>query len=96
MSWGEAWDLVLVLLTDPTSRIAAAVNGWAHPLSHEAQAVLDLFDLQNIRTYGRGKGKPKPHPRPWDPRPERYGKTDLSPSQAREALRRMARGDRPT
>lgn len=43
--------------------IAAAVEGWAFPLSREAAAILDLFDLEHVKAAGK---KAKPHGgRPW-------------------------------
>jgi hypothetical protein len=46
--------------------IAAALEGWSHPISREALVLMDLFDL-DVRVATGGKGKAKPHPgRPWD------------------------------
>ena len=84
MSWGEAWRLTNALAQDPSSRIAAALTGWSHPLSHEGQALLDLFDLTH--QIAAGKRPVKPHPRPWDPVPARLGKTDLPQDQVRALL----------
>lgn len=39
MSWGEAFDLTMVLVTDPSSRVGAALAGWQYPLSVEAMAL---------------------------------------------------------
>lgn len=74
MAWHEAWDLTQELLHDPTSRVAAAVAEWTHPISHEAMALLDLYDLLAI--VNSGKKKPKPYPRPWDPKPVKHGGTN--------------------
>ena len=47
MGWGEAWRLMDVLLTDPSSHVAAAVAGWDYPLSREDITMRDLYDLQH-------------------------------------------------
>lgn len=39
MSWGEAFDLTMVLVTDPSSRVGSALAGWQYPLSVEAMAL---------------------------------------------------------
>lgn len=61
MSWGEALRLFRVLATDPSSCIAAALRGWQHPVSREALALFDLFDLEHKKAVKR----PTPYPRPW-------------------------------
>ena len=61
MGWDEAVRMVEVLLTDPSSHVAAAAAGWTNPVSREWLALADLYDL-----YGRSKSKRhKPYPRPW-------------------------------
>jgi hypothetical protein len=63
----EAARLVVIVRQDPSSAIAAALEGWTHPISREALILMDLFDLDMQVATGR-KGKPKPHPgRPWQP-----------------------------
>jgi len=75
MPWGEAVRLAGVLVSDPTSQIAAAVSGWERPWSHEWAASVDLFDLMHMVN---GKN-PKPYPRPWpDPNHKRHGRTNRS------------------
>ena len=75
MSWGEAWRLFLILGGDPSSHVAAALNGWQHPASRESLALFDLFDA-TVRANFRGK--PRPYPRPWDQPPTRHGTGRLS------------------
>lgn len=63
MPYGEALHLLSALSVDPSSHVAAALNGWPHPLSREGFVLLDLFDLTNLwRTGKRGgehPGRPK-------------------------------------
>ena len=69
MGWGEAVGLVKILRADPSSMIAAALEGWSHPISREALILMDQFDLDMAAATSGSKGrKPKPHPgRPWKP-----------------------------
>lgn len=58
----EAARLALILRADPSSMIAAALEGWAYPISREVTAILDLFDLEHTKA----NKKAKPHTgRPW-------------------------------
>lgn len=43
--------------------MAAAIEGWDHPISREALILMDHFDLD--MAVNAGKKKPKPYPRPW-------------------------------
>ena len=70
MSFGEAIRLTSVLAADPSSHVAAALGGWAHPLSREDITLRDLYDLQYT---SKAKRTPKPYPRPWDEQPTRTG-----------------------
>lgn len=64
IGWGEAIRLVGILRADPSSALAAAMEGWDHPISREALVLMDLFDLD--MAVNAGKKKPQPHPgRPW-------------------------------
>ena len=68
----EVYRLTRFLTTDPSSAIAAAIGGWKHPISREALAIFNVFDLLNMVN---SKKKPKPHPRPFpDPEGIRRGK----------------------
>ena len=62
MTWGEAWRLYLILAGDPSSQVAAAIQGWTHPVSREALVLFDLLDLQHT---SKAKRRPSPYPRPW-------------------------------
>lgn len=63
VSMFEVARLVVILRSDPSSAIAAAMEGWDHPISREALILMDLFDLD--MAVNAGKKKPKPYPRPW-------------------------------
>lgn len=68
MPWGEALRLTQTLAADPTSRISTALAGWDYPLSRDAMALMDLYDLSHTIAWARGgrKGKePERYPRPW-------------------------------
>jgi hypothetical protein len=84
----EAARLAIILRADPASMIAAAIEGWDFPLSREAAAILDLFDLEHVKAAGR---KAKPHGgRPWAnaKRQQRFGNTaGRTHEQVREILR---------
>lgn len=79
MTWGEAIRLAGVLTRDPSSAIAAALAGWAYPITHEALALYDLFDVTVIANSDSKKGRPKPHAgRPFkmdDRSKQKYGNT---------------------
>lgn len=45
MGWGELLRQVTILRADPSSALAAALAGWDYPISREALAILDLYDL---------------------------------------------------
>lgn len=65
MTYGEAWRLLHRLAVDPSSHFTASLNNWAHPLTHEALVLMDLFDLQH---RSKTKKTPRPYPRPWTAR----------------------------
>jgi len=74
IGWSEALDLVKILRADPASMLAAAMEGWDHPISREALILMDQFDLD--MAVNAGKKKPKPYPRPWktsDKTTQRHG-----------------------
>ena len=84
MSWGEALRLVNRLILDPSSHVAAAVSGWSEPVSREALALMDLFDLQVMsrwRDTGSKGQRPKPYPRPWPKQTTKRAKPDASLTQ---------------
>lgn len=61
VDWAEAVDLVGILRADPSSAIAAAIEGWDYPISREALAILDLYDLTMAANSDPKKGPPKRH-----------------------------------
>lgn len=74
MSYAEAIRLLLLVARDPTSQLAASLNGWNHPWSHEAMVLADLFDLTHMAA---GVKRPKPYPRPW---PDKRETRQLKPA----------------
>ncbi|MDR2722984.1 MAG: hypothetical protein LBB54_04590 [Cellulomonadaceae bacterium] len=68
--WREVTRLALELVKDPSSHLAAAVNGWAWPESREATALATLIDLLSSDEAAKW-------PRPWDNRqPDRLDNGD--------------------
>lgn len=66
MSWGETLSLARTLIGDMTSRSGAAIQGWQYPLTHEARALMNLFDLtKSVNTDPKKRDQVKPYPRPW-------------------------------
>lgn len=57
----EMGRLVRILRSDPSSAIAAALEGWDFPISREALIFMDLFDVTVMANSDSKKGKPKPH-----------------------------------
>lgn len=60
---GEVLAYLTVAMGDPASPLGAKIRGWKYPLSREAQATLDLFDLTVAINSTK---KTKPRERPWD------------------------------
>lgn len=57
--------LAMALLSDPTSRTAAAVAGWEHPWSREAFLLADLYDFTRAaHTDPKHRRRLEPYPRP--------------------------------
>lgn len=79
MSYGEAWRLLAILQSDPSSYVAAALAGWEYPVSREDLVTRDLYDLTHQLAWqqagGKGK-KPEAYPRPWP----KVTKTTTKPS----------------
>ncbi|MCS5487371.1 hypothetical protein NY588_09555 [Curtobacterium flaccumfaciens pv. beticola] len=87
--------LLRVATRDPSSVLYAAQHGWDFPVTREWIATADLYDAVNqlIQVTAQSKRKPKPYPRPWpDSNTARLGKTNLSPADAREVLRKNKEG----
>ena len=62
--WDESLRLVKILRADPSSMIAAAFEGWDHPISREALVLMDLYDL-DMQVATGGKVRDKHQGRPW-------------------------------
>lgn len=61
IGWGEALDLVRVLRADPSSQLAASVEGWDYPLERIGWMLADLIDVQGMAAAGkRWKSYPRP------------------------------------
>jgi hypothetical protein len=90
MSWGEAVRLAQILATDPSSHLAAALQGWEHPASHEWLVLVSLRDA-TVRAHYRD---PDLWPLPWPTdRGGRIGTAAeqvLTQEQIDQALRDMA------
>lgn len=61
IGWDEALDLVRVLRADPSSQLAASLEGWDYPLSRDGWMLADLIDVQGQMAAGK---KWKSYPRP--------------------------------
>jgi hypothetical protein len=85
--------LAVILRSDPSSAIAAALEGWDHPISREALLLADLYDLNAAINSPKNK-RPKPHPmRPWKNRDvQRRGNTGGRTRAQVEAILAAARG----
>lgn len=59
----ELGVLIHALRMDTGSRFAAALAGWAHPLSRGEGYALDILDVLLAQVT---KGKGRPVPRPWN------------------------------
>lgn len=58
--------LVTVLRKDPSSAIAATLEGWEYPVSREALILMDHYDLDRELNRDRKKGKAYRYPRPYE------------------------------
>ena len=93
MGWAEGYRLLRILVEDPSSQVAAAINGWAYATTREALTIADLYDAYGAATFK----KPKRYPRPWaDQDKSRLGGTSLSQDKVRALLAsRAPRGESP-
>lgn len=73
MSLPEAARLALILRSDPSSMIAAAMEGWEYPVSRAEIIALDTYDLTLQLNWDRKKNGPAPlhHLRPGKPQDDR-------------------------
>lgn len=89
VSFLEAALLVAVLMRSPDSWLQASVSGWEYPVSRDWIVASHTYDLHAMANSGKGK-KPKPYPNPFPDRSKvKTGKTDRSPAEVRELLRKM-------
>jgi hypothetical protein len=63
MHWGEAVRLAGILRADPSSMLAASMEGWKYPVSREAIALARLYDLEYAKTGAKNR---KPYPMPYN------------------------------
>ena len=92
MTWGEARRLIAILRADPSTALAASMEGWKHPITRESLALADLIDLQGRSKAGK---KWKPYTRPWEAKGEttqRGNAAGRSPEQVIEILRQFGHG----
>jgi hypothetical protein len=92
MSLAEAGRLFEILRADPSSALAAALEGWDHPVSREAAVLMDLWDLEAVKS---GAKKPPKYPRVWKTAGDakRYG--NAAGMTREEVLARLGRSDPP-
>lgn len=96
MPWGETWALYQHLITDPTSAVAVAVHGLAHPLSREGYTLADLYDVLLSANWADKHRRPKPYPRPTDKPPPRLGNPGRwTQTQIRAVLAVRGHGPQP-
>lgn len=89
--WDESVWLVEELLTDPSSHLVVAVNGWDHPVSREWVVLAQLVDAVGVAWL---KGT-KPWPRPWpdeQPAPKQDVAVQRSPEEVQRILDDMRTG----
>lgn len=76
IGWDEALDLVRILRSDPSSMLAAGVEGWDQPHSHTDLILMRQYELTQAAA---GAKRPQPYPAaPWarpDKGPKRFGDT---------------------
>jgi len=68
IGWDEALDLIRVLRADPSTMLAASVEGWDYPMDRLAWMLADLIDVQGSSMAGK---KWKAYPRPVKPKDDR-------------------------
>ena len=87
--WSEVVDLVVILLSDPTSWLQASKNKWKHPVDYNWLLQAATYDLL---AQVNSKRKPKPWPKPWsDSNRKTIGKRTRN--NARDILRQAKDGE---
>ena len=91
-SWREAVCLLIEVVRDPSSHLAAAIARWDHPYSREAFILADLYDLtQAAHVDRKHRSQLKAYPRPTgDPDRGKSKRPTVSQATVRAAL--AARG----
>lgn len=74
MTCGEALRLIDQLWSDPSSALASSAAGWQFPMSREAMAILDLYDLYVSAHTPKGRPLQLHTSRPYDVKPGREQK----------------------
>jgi hypothetical protein len=85
----EAVRLIQILRADPSSMLAASVEGWSYPLPRTDAILMDQYDLAYAATGAKGR---KPYPRPFavasDKDTQRHGNVaGRTPEQVKAILR---------
>jgi hypothetical protein len=91
IGWDEALRLVRIIRSDPSSALAAEIEGWSHPVSRLEVVLMDLWDL--TAAAATSKGKPPRYPRVWKAKGEatRHGNAaGLDPADVKRRLAEMA------
>lgn len=57
----ELARLAVILRSDPSSAITAALEGWDYPIDRTTLAIYDLFDVTVMANSDSKKGRPEPH-----------------------------------
>lgn len=79
MSLAEAARLAGIIRADPASAIAAAAEGWEHPMSRTDAILADLYDLEHAKgNFKKSSTYPRPFSKPANMR--RHGDAKLSPA----------------
>lgn len=87
MGWGEAVRLAGILRADPSSMLAASMEGWKYPVTREAIALARLYDLEYAKT---GAKRREPYPMPWNEdgvKTSRGNAAGRTPEQVKAILR---------
>lgn len=72
IGWDEALDLVRILRADPSSQLAASIEGWTYPLERLGWMLADLIDVQGQTAAGK-KWKTYPRPMKAKDKTQRWG-----------------------
>lgn len=93
--WSETLDLVRVLRADPSSQLAASIEGWAYPLERIGWMIADLIDVQGSSKVGK-KWKNYPRPAAATDTVKRGNTRGMSPEDVKKILATQFGGERPS